>query len=73
MEILLSVRQRTQKRIPTLHDYVCNGVYVIFDYCVKDDFQRIKRLHSYDSTDPFSFTSSFAMELDKSVTCSAKR
>ena len=40
---------------------------------VKDDFQRIKRTHSYDSTDPYSFKNSFAMEIDNSVTCSAKR
>lgn len=44
-----------------------------FGYCVKNDFQRIKRTHSYDLTDPYSFKSSFAMEIDKSVTCSAKR
>ena len=30
MEILLSVRQRTQNRRPILHNQVCNGVYSIF-------------------------------------------
>ena len=30
MEILLTVRQRTQNRRPTLLNQVCNGIYFIF-------------------------------------------
>uniref|UniRef100_A0A1X7US96 Uncharacterized protein n=1 Tax=Amphimedon queenslandica TaxID=400682 RepID=A0A1X7US96_AMPQE len=58
METLLSIRQRSERKLPSLSSQA--------------DFDQIQR-RDYDSTDPYSFPSTFFEGIDKTVTCSAKR